>query len=465
MPLPQIKEREYRFKLALRIGIPIFALILAFISHTFITAYENLQISFYIESAILVIVSIYFILYLIYKGFDVSITDKVSNTFSREYLYNYLKKEIEKEKDYTLLLISIDNLYDINNLYGIRNGDKVLYRVAKWISEYFEDKDIHNFPIGHVKGGELILGFKGLEKQYKTLYELLSLKSVDMKIDDIEVKVSSAITDTSYSHDLDHLIENLFHTKEENQKNKKYESIDPTELESFVINALKNKSFTVSAQSVFYNRDNNSVIKECFVRLKAQNGKLLHPKSYMKVLNRLGLSVEYDLMILEQNIKRCTFDTNDIVAFNISAISLRNPTFLSRAKDIIKTNQMTKNKIMFILSEMEYYSNIDRFNTILNSLRDIGVYIALDRLGAIHTSFLYLRDLDIDVIRFDSSYTKDIKKYKNVISGFSAMGHQKGIKTWIKMVEDQDTKDFISFMDIDYVQGKYLSDIEFKYEN
>ena len=55
MLLPEIKEREYRFKLALRMGLPIFALTIAFISNTFITTYENLHPLFYIESIILLI--------------------------------------------------------------------------------------------------------------------------------------------------------------------------------------------------------------------------------------------------------------------------------------------------------------------------------------------------------------------------------------------------------------------------
>ncbi len=466
MLLPQTKEREYRFKLALRIGLPIFALVLALISHTFINTYENLKITFYIESVILVIVCIYFILYLIYKGFDVSITDKVSNTFSREYLYDYLKKEVKKENSYTLVLVSIDNLYDINNLYGIKNGDKILYEVARWISKYFEDKNIYNFPIGHIKGGEFVFGFKGTDSKYRTLVELMCLKAVDLKIDDIEVKISSSITDTNYSNELDYMIENLFYLKKENKKNKSYEDIDPNKLELFVINAIKDKSFVVSTQSVFQNCDNNkSVIKECFIKLKTVEGKLLYPKSYMKVINKLGLSAEYDFMVLEKNIQNCKFESGEIVAFNISAISLRNPMFLSRAKDIIKNDLKSKNKIMFILSEMEYYSSIDKYNIILNSLRELGVYIALDRLGSVHTSFLYLRDLNIDMIRLDSFYSKDIKRYKNIIEGFNTMAHLKGIKTWIKMIEDEDNKNLASNTKVDYIQGKYLADLELKYEN
>jgi len=172
MLLPQTKEREYRFKLALRMGLPIFALVLALITHTFISNQENLNTSFYIEAVLLLAVSIYFIFYLIYNGFRVKITDHVTKTFSREYLYDYLKKEIKKEKEYTLILVSIDNLSDINSMYGIKNGDKTLEVVAAWIGTYLENEKIINFPLGHLKGGDFVVGLTGLKNNYSTLLDL-----------------------------------------------------------------------------------------------------------------------------------------------------------------------------------------------------------------------------------------------------------------------------------------------------
>ena len=73
MLLPQTKEREYRFKLALRMGIPIFLLVLILIFNTFINTNENLDTIFYIEAVILLAFSIYFIFYLIYSVFDVKL--------------------------------------------------------------------------------------------------------------------------------------------------------------------------------------------------------------------------------------------------------------------------------------------------------------------------------------------------------------------------------------------------------
>ena len=456
MLLPHAKEREYRFKLALRMGLPIFALIIAFVSDTLINSYETLQPTFYFESILLLAFSIYFIFYLIYNGFDVKITDEVSKTFTREYLYNYLENELKNNKDYSLILIEIDNLNDINTTYGIKNGDKVLRKVASWIGKYLEEKDIKNFPMGHIKGGDFILGLKGDKNRYKTTLELMSLKTEDFKVDDIEVQISFSITDTNFSKDLDYMIEHLFELQENITLNTKDELLDPTELDLSVIDAIKNRNFIINTQNIFEN--DKSVMVECFIRLKSSDGKILFPKSYMKVINRLGLMMEFDLMIIEKSIK--TFkDRSEVFAISISPTSLRNPHFFLKLKELLLNNTSIKNRMMFILSETEYYSQINRYNDTLKSLRDMGVLIAIDRVGGIHTSFLYLRDLDVDVVRFDSYYAKNIKN-KEIVDGFNFMAHKKGVKTWLKNIEDEDLKNFAQEIGIDYLQGKYFAPLK-----
>ena len=468
MLLPQKKEREYRFKLALRMGLPIFALVLALISNTLITTYESLNSAFYFEAIVLLAFSIYFIFYIIYSGFNVRITEEVTKTFTREYLYEYLQKEIRKNKDMTLMLISIDNLDDINNLYGIKNGDKVLYKVAIWIEEYLTDKNIHNFPIGHIKGGDFIIGLVGDKSKYKPILDLLCLKSDDFKVDTIEVKISAAINDTSFSNQIEYLVENLFELQNENKNLKsssKDEEINPNELESFIIKAIKDKNFILSTQDVF--EKDKLTIKECFVKLKTPQNKILHQKNYMKVVNRLGLMLDYDLMVLEESIRNCIHTCEEIIAVTISPTSLRNHQFLSKVKELLHNNQNIKNRLMFILWETEYYSHINKYNAILKILRGMGVLIAIDRLGAIHTSFLYLRDLEIDVVRFDSFYVKEITKrdYESIIDGFNVMAHNKNMKTWIKMLEEEEIKALTEKIGIDYLQGKYLAPLEKIYES
>jgi EAL domain-containing protein (putative c-di-GMP-specific phosphodiesterase class I)/GGDEF domain-containing protein len=458
MLLPIIKEREYRFKLALRIGLPIFALIVTFISHTLISSYDVLQPAFYFEAVLLLTFAIYFIFYLIYRGFDIKITDEVTKTFTKEYFYDYVKKELDKEKHYTLVLISIKNLNDINSRYGIKNGDKVLRKVASYVGKYLKDKDIKNFPMGHVSGGKFILGLKGKKSLYKTIFELMSLKYEEFKVDDIEVKVSISMVDTLFSNELDYMVEYLFQSRDD-IKDTNDDDINPNELDSFIISAIKNKSFLLSTQSVFEN--DKCVIKECFVKLKTINNKILYPKKYMKVINRLGLSVDFDLMIIEKSVNECVEIDETVFAITVSPSSLRNRYFLSKLKEIFSNHIGIRKKIMFILNETEYYSQIDRYKNTIDFLREMGILIAIDKLGSNHTSFLYLRDLNIDVVRFDSYYAKNIKN-KSIVDGFNIMAHEKNVKTWIKKVESQEIKSYAQEIGVDCIQGKYLAPLEIR---
>ncbi|MCW9025991.1 MAG: GGDEF domain-containing protein, partial [Thiovulaceae bacterium] len=341
MQLPEIKEREYRFRLALRMGLPIFALMFALIFHTVITTYDTLNSVFYFEAVIVLTFGIYFIFYLIYSGFESKITDDVSKVFTRTYLFKYLKKDLQSYKDYTLILISVDNLNDINNRYGIKSGDKVLYEVALWIGKYLKKNNITNFPIGHVKGGDFILGLKGSSNKYESMLDLMCLKADEFNIDDIEVNILGAINDTSFSNDLDYMIENLFEIKELNKHKKQDikfydEDIKPNELENYIISAIKERRLILMKQDIY--NENKVIMKECFVKLKRPDGKHIHQKSYMKILNKLRLMSDYDYMVLEQSIKKCTIESDITFAINISPTSLRNYNFLFKIKNLLENN-------------------------------------------------------------------------------------------------------------------------------
>ena len=460
MLLPETKEREYRFTLALRIGLPIFALVLALVSHTLITNYSSLETSFYVESLLLLAISIYFIFYLIYTGFDVKIRDYSSGAFTREYLQNYLTKELSAHKEYTLLLISIENLNDINQLYGIKYGDRTLKETVRWITKYLKNEKIENFPIGHFKGGDFIIGLKKNKEKYTTILELLCLKATEFKVDDIEVKISGVITDTSYSHELDFLVENLFELQANNKKiigSKKQEVIDPSQLEVMVIKAIKNKNLLMSSQAVFEN--GIEVMSECFIKLQSEEGKVIHPKAYIKVVQKLGLRIAFDLMILEESVKILK-DTTKTLAINISPTSLRNDKFLLQTKEILEN--LKEKQIVFIISEQEYYSFLSRYKSIISILKNLGVSICIDRIGSYHSSFLYLRELDVDMIRYDTYYSneKKIKENRSIIDGFNLIAKEKKVKTWMKNLQTQTAVDFAKSSQVDYVQGKFLADLQ-----
>jgi len=197
MLLPEKKERENRFKLALRMGLPIFFLGLLSIFSFINQPAEHITSSFYIGATLILAIMIYFFLYMIYRGFDERITDPITHTFTREYLYKLLKKEIQKE-DYSIILISIDNLHTINEVYGIKNGDNVLYSIVKEISTFLSSKGINDFPLGHIKGGDFLIGLSGEKSEYISIIDLMCLKFSTCNLYGIEVQIIASIVITTF---------------------------------------------------------------------------------------------------------------------------------------------------------------------------------------------------------------------------------------------------------------------------
>jgi EAL domain-containing protein (putative c-di-GMP-specific phosphodiesterase class I)/GGDEF domain-containing protein len=455
-------ERELRFKLALRMGLPIFFLtvLLAFVGLS--EYFEKIPPSFYMTAIVILGVMIYFIFFLIYAGFDERITDPISKTFTREYLLNYLQKEINKDP-YTLLLVSVENLDDINERFGTKNGDRVLQEFSSWVGNFLNEKGIEKFPIGHFKGGDFLIGLKGTKAQHLSILELLCLKADSYMIDDIELHVTGAVVDTSLSVEIDQLIVELF----EQQKQRKFdkhddddEEIDPSELEAAVIDAIKQKKFSMMFQEV--KEGEKRVILDASVKLVGREGKLIHQKKYMPVINRLGLSRAYDLMLLEHVVELYQkHDCGTIIALSLFPSTVRNHNFFEMVQVLFTENSAAKGRVMFMLEEREYYNQIHRFNDIVQSYRRMGILVALDHLGGYHTTMLYLKNLDVDVVRYDMHLGKYIKERNSqaILRGLDLSAHCLDVKTWVKMIEDQEGAKTAQDIGINFIQGNYIGTI------
>jgi EAL domain-containing protein (putative c-di-GMP-specific phosphodiesterase class I)/GGDEF domain-containing protein len=463
MLLPEKKERENRFKLALRMGLPIFFLgllsIFAFINQPA----EHITSSFYIGATLILAIMIYFFLYMIYRGFDERITDPITHTFTREYLYKLLKKEIQKE-NYSIILVSIDNLHVINEVYGIKNGDNVLYNIVKEFSTFLSSKGINDFPLGHIKGGDFLIGLSGEKSEYSSIVDLMCLKFSTCNLSGIEVQIVASIVDNNFSKNLDYLIDHLFEQQILNKSSKNIlkedDNIDPNDLQISIIDAIKNSNFKVYSQNV-YDKKGNIFLEDLSIKLQIEN-KIIHQNTFMPVVNRLGLSKEFDLLLLDKVAKMASTEEK-IYSISISPTTLREPLFVAHIKNLLDTYTSIQNKIVLIISEIDYYNNILRYNQTIQNLRTMGVYIAIDRFGEYHSSFLYFREIEVDMIRFDSRYTKNLSsmRYRDIVKGLHESINTLHSKSWIKMIEDEDTYKVTNELGIDLLQGRYCDNKNF----
>ncbi len=463
MLYPHKKERSHRFLLALRTGLPLFLLAAILMFARLSDYFQTIPDSFYILAIFILAISIYFIFYMIYRGFDEQITDPITHTFTRQKVVSILKEEIKKTNNYSIVLISVDNLSDINARYGTKAGDSVLNRVAKETGKFFDAKGFDKFPIGHFKGGDFLIGLSGDYNSVRPFLEMMCIKFDDFIIDDIEIKIKGAIVDKSLSSDVGALIERLFELKDsdmedgEQIKTPSEGDISILELEENIRYAISNRTFSLMFQPI----QADEKAAQVSIKLQGKYENIIHQKTFMPILKRLGYEREFDEILLEKVLQICKKIDNISFAFNISPSVLRNVRFTQRFKQMVENQNVDFSRLIIILSEKEVYTNMKRYNDLLQEYRKLGVRFVLDNVGSLNASVEYLKRLEVDIIRFDKPFSRhsDLIAYTSLLNAYIAMCKEMNMKSWIKMVDTLELKERFEAMGIDYIQGNIISKI------
>lgn len=459
---PEQKERENRFKLALRMSLPVFALAVITTTSVMMRYFYHIPSSFVIIAFSVLGIMVYYHFYLIYRGFDERITDPITLAFSREYFTKLMRRELKKH-DYTFLLFSIINLDDINKLYGYSNGDKVLKETAKRLLDFLSERGFDRVPVAHFKGGDFIIAIEGTQEQSRSLMEIMCVKFNHYNLDDIEVDIVGSMSDSTKIKGFEKLVDWLFELQSENIKIQKEDEdgIDPDTIEQLVFDAIDTRAFSYRFQAVF-NHD-TLYLYEMAVKLLTSEQKIIHQKRFMPVINRLGLLRRFDEIQTEAAIETIkTLKGGEKVAIAVAASSLRNPHFFEFVMMHFSNNAALRDRLVFIMSEQNFYHNTQQFDTRLQAFRRAGIRIALDRIGGLHSSLRYLQELDVDMVRFEGYFGKHMNDTKSqaLLAGFVQMVKQLGYTSWVRMLETRMQLNVARSLDIDLLQGNILGPID-----
>jgi EAL domain-containing protein (putative c-di-GMP-specific phosphodiesterase class I) len=372
-----------------------------------------------------------------------------------KFYYKWYKHQVK-----TIVMISIDNLTGINEYYGVKNGDSVLIETLRRINEYFTSKGIKKLPICRYKGGDLVFIIKGKKEKNSALIELFLAKYKNNTINEIEVNLSCVMLDTQNVKKYEEIITRLYELQYAN-KNEKIvtdnEDILPAQLEESVLEALEYKRFSVAMQDIFGDKEPMS---EITFKLINKEGSLIHQSRFVPILNRLGKMREYEECLLEAVVKLSTIN-DEKYAIVLSGVTLRNGLFFNHALELLQHYPQVKNKIILLLDEKEYSSQIKRFAEQITQYRAVGYKIGLDKYGGNHNSLMYLKEFQVDYVRFDSLYSRHIgdEKYQNIIQGLNITAHLCGASTWINMIEDAQSDLIAKRLKINCRQGNFLGKI------
>lgn len=461
MTYAEKKERSHRFVLALRMGLPIF--LMSIIALYSLLVQPNITVaSLVFLFFILLATAVYFLFFLINQSSYEHITEAITNTFTPDYFFK-IYRNWTKRKIGTLVMITVENLTAINERYGVKNGDEILKKTAVEINEFFGSKEIKTLPVSRVKGGDFILLLIGEKERHRALVELFLAKYQEYIINDIEVQFSAVLLDTKHIKNEKEVLTRLYELHYADKNKKTFidsDDIIPAELERSVLDALHSLRYSIALQTVCCDEIPLSIAS---FKLINEKGGLIHQSRFVPFLNRIGKMREFESDILAMVVAMASSGSSRY-AVTLSTVTLRNGFFFQYALELLQRYPEAKEKVIIMMDEKEYCPQIKRFREQISQYRTAGYRIGLDKYGINHTTMMYLKEFQVDYVRFDPLFTRHIKeeKYQNLVQGLNVAAHLCGAATWMNMIEDEHSDEIAARLKINYRQGNFHGKITVK---
>jgi len=453
MLLSEKKERERRFKLAIRAALPILMLVgLIFYSLFFRDEHLNLTIENEVLIGAIVFISVYFIYFLI----DISAKETLLDQKSQGYNQKAFIEEIVMTKPQSLAMLVIDNLDTIRENYSYNDIDILLYTVIHKLNQEFSNNNINDVIIAREYNAEFLLGVDTKSTETKKILKAFKEKYASLNNIELDIKFA-VITNSS-----DNISKTLISLKDlilSQDKDKKatpiYDAKDISQIESYTIEALKNKELKLSFRPILNLAKNRVDIYELSAKL-SHNHKDILPKTFLPIINRLGLGRDYDLLLFEKVLETLPLIDDDIcISFNLSPFSLRDSTFQQKFFKKLENSQINPSRLIIELYERKTHHNLSGYLEILKTFRAKGIKIAIDNFGSSNASMEYMKHFHFDIVQFDRDFVTNLEDtntnamFKSLID----MSKSMNITTVAKWVDNSIKKAKLQEMGIEYIQG------------
>jgi len=186
--------------------------------------------------------------------------------------------------------------------------------------------------------------------------------------------------------------------------------------------------------------DTNRVIGfEALARWKSEKLGWMAPDIFIAVAEEIGLIGELGDQLLRQACRDASRWPEELtLAFNISAVQLRDPTLGVRILAILAENGLDPRRLELEITETALVDNIAVAQTVIIQLRQAGVRIALDDFGTGYATFSQLLSFQLDRIKIDRSFVDRIgtdEESATIVSAILGLAHGFGLATTAEGIE------------------------------
>lgn len=226
--------------------------------------------------------------------------------------------------------------------------------------------------------------------------------------------------------------------------------------------ALENDHFVLYAQPILDLRTNRTIRYEILLRLRDHAGNIIPPGAFLDVAEQFGLSGDIDRWVLGKvmDVLADPSVSEDLsFAVNLSPRSLTDPELLAMVNERESLTIIGPVRLVLEITETAAIYNIHVAKDFLRTLRAQGYEFALDDFGKGFSSFYQLKNLDVDYLKIDGSFVRNLSKDpvdKHLVAAMVQLAGSLGKQTIAEFVEDKETLDILRGIGVDCAQGFHI---------
>ena len=199
---------------------------------------------------------------------------------------------------------------------------------------------------------------------------------------------------------------------------------------------------------------------EALARWRDHDGLLLQPVDFLPLVQRGGLLPALATQVLREGVRAAKLlrDAGAAVpvSINLTAVDIHDQGLPDRVAAVLETEGLEPHLLVIELTEDSLVTDPEAATQVLGALRDLGVRISLDDFGTGYCSLSYLRQLPVDEVKLDRSFTDgvgDDAAADAVIEHTVGLVHALGLRLVAEGVEDLMTADRLRELGCDTGQG------------
>lgn len=204
---------------------------------------------------------------------------------------------------------------------------------------------------------------------------------------------------------------------------------------------------------------------EILLRMLDAEGNVVRPASFISAAERYHLMPAIDRWVVENALSLLGGRRNrgggvgEMFSINLSGQSLDDDGFLGFVIDQLDRFDVSPETVCFEITETVAASNLMVARRFMSILRGMGCRFALDDFGKGIASFAYLKNLEVDYLKIDGMFVKDLADDvvgHAMVESINKIGHLMGVQTIAEFVESPAVLEQLIALGVDHVQGYQL---------